>query len=282
MSLPDVGPPSRPSRFEELLACRLFLALAPELRGARAPEPPPKLAPWELHTIRRSGNGQELAGTFFPCSGPVRGAVLLAHPWIHSGQAYFYRQGRIEALREAGYHAMTFDLSGFGNSSPSSGFLDRDILAALDDLQARVGDLPIHFWGASSGGYWAHQVLSSRNGVASAMFEDVSNHLIRWSHRMIPKRRPAYLFFQWVLRRAYRFLDLRYHSPFLRVGRVAYVGGDRDPGILAEETRELALLAGGKCLIAAEAGHLAAIKRVGDRVISLALETFEESVSGDV
>ena len=273
------GPPPRPGRLEEFLAFRLFLALAPEPRGIRAPVPPRRLEPYELRTIPRDEKRQ-LAATFYPAPGGARGAVLLAHPWVHSGQAYFYRQGRIEALRAAGYHAMSFDLPGFGASSPSSGFLDREIAAALEDLQRVAGDLPLHLWGASSGGFWAHPVLSSRAGVCSAMFEDVSSHLLRWSHRMLPKRRPAYRLFRLALRRAYHFLDLRQHAPFLKLRRVAYMGGEEDSGVLESETRELARLADGRCLIAAEAGHLAAIKRAREQVIGLALETFEGSVSG--
>lgn len=273
------GPPPRPGRLEEFLALRIFLALAPEPRGIRAKAPPRSLEPYEYRTIPRGGDRQ-LAATFYPAPGRARGAVLLAHPWVYSGQAYFYRQGRIEALRAAGYHAMSFDLPGFGTSSPKSGFLDHEIAAALDELQDVAGDLPLHFWGASSGGYWAHQILSSRAGVCSAMFEDVSSHLLRWSHRVLPKRRSAYRFFRLAFRRAYRFLDLREHAPFLQVRQAAYVGGERDPGALEAETRELARLAGARCTIAAEAGHLAAIKRAREQVIGLALETFESSVAG--
>jgi fermentation-respiration switch protein FrsA (DUF1100 family) len=113
------------------------------------------------------------------------------------------------------------------------------------------------------------------------MFEDVSSHLIQWSWRRIPLKRPLYLFFWTFFRNAYRYLDLRRHAPALRrLGAVAYAGGEKDPGVYPEETRELARLAGGKSLIVPGADHLAAIKIANQEVIELALETFREAEKG--
>jgi fermentation-respiration switch protein FrsA (DUF1100 family) len=119
-------------------------------------------------------------------------------------------------------------------------------------------------------------VLSRVDGVSGALFEDVSSHLIRWSWRRIPSKRPLYLFFRTFFRRAFRYLDLRRHAPAMRLGAVAYVGGEKDPGVYPEETRELARLAGGKSLIVPGADHLAAIKIANQEVIELALATFRQ------
>jgi hypothetical protein len=68
----------------------------------------------------------------------------------------------------------------------------------------------------------------------------------------------------------------RGHASALRVDVVAYVGGERDLGVLPDETRELARLARGKSLIVPGADYLAAIKIANEEVIGLAIETFRK------
>jgi pimeloyl-ACP methyl ester carboxylesterase len=203
--------------------------------------------------------------------------VLLLHPWIEWGRSYFHRGGRVEALRAAGYSALAMDLPGFGGSGEAAGLLDRDVAAGLEFLAGGSPGLPLHVWGVSSGGYWAHLVLSQRNGVAGAMFEDVSPHLLEWSWRMVPGKRPGYLLLRCAFPRFYRYLDLRGHAPALHAARTAYVGGSEDLGVRPEDTRELAELAGGRCLIVPRARHLGAIKVAPEEVAALALETFREA-----
>ncbi len=270
--------PPRPSARQERLANRLFLALSPRL-GARRQGSPSRLTAFEHFEIERSTGGGTLAATWYAASGAARGAVLLAHPWVRSGEAYFHRRGRIDALQAAGYHALTFDLGGVGASGPAAGaFYDLDLEAALAALAARSRGLPLHFWGVSCGGYWGHPLLS-RVAVAGAMFEDVSPHLIEWSSRMAPWGLPCYLFFRHGLRVAYRFMDLRRHAPHLRVRAAAYASGERDHGVLPAETAELTRLAGASYRLVPGAGHLESIKLAGEEVIALALETFEQAGS---
>lgn len=270
-------PPRRPAWKEERRAQRLFLALSPHLPRGRQPEPPENLAPWERRRIERRGGGH-LDALWYPASGPPRGGVLLAHPWMARGQAFFFRGGRIEALRDAGYHVLTFDLGGFGQSGDvPAGFFDADVADALTVLQVKIGELPCHFWGVSSGGYWSHLLLSRRPGVSGAVFEDTAVHLIEWSKRLAPRGLPFYLIFQFILRHAYRFLDLRRHAPHLRVAASAYIGGGQDRGARADETRELARLASASSLIVPEAGHLEAARQAPDEVLGLALRTFEQA-----
>jgi len=274
-------PPPRPSPLEERLASGLFFLMSPHMSWMEQPEPPSGLIPFEPVAVERRQGSGTLTGTWYPAAPPegeaARGAVLMLHPWLAWGKSYFYRRGRIQALRAAGYAALALDFPGFGGSGPRDGLLDRDVEAGLEFLRRRAEGLPLHVWGVSSGGYWAHLVLSRMDGVSGAMFEDVSSHLIQWSWRRVPLKRPLYLFFRTFFRRAYRYFDLRRHAPALRLRAVAYAGGEKDPGVYPEETRELARLAGGKSLIVPGADHLAAIKIANQEVIELALETFRKA-----
>ncbi|MEM7585087.1 MAG: alpha/beta fold hydrolase [Acidobacteriota bacterium] len=290
---PAGGPPERPERWQEAFANRLFLALSPRVPAVRRGAPSKMLAPYERFTVARSRGRGTLSATWYPALGAAapgmtaRGAVLLVHPWVRWGQAYFERRGRLGALRAAGYHAMTFDLGGFGSSTAApSEFYDRDIEDALKALRSRAGDLPLHLWGVSSGGYWAHALLSRRTQrglpaefggavVHGAVFEDVAQHLIEWSGRMAPWGKPCYAFFRNVLTRAYRFMDLSRHAPHLRVRSVGYISGELDRGVLSTETRRLARLAHGRSLVIQGADHLEAIKKGAEEVLAFALDTFE-------
>ncbi|HYX26453.1 MAG TPA: alpha/beta fold hydrolase [Thermoanaerobaculia bacterium] len=225
---------------------------------------------------RRYGRGT-LAATWFPAEGRPRGAVLLLHPWLVWGKAYFHLRGRIQALRAAGYHALTVDFGGFGASGPPHVFFDRDVEAALDFLRQRAGGLPLHVWGVSAGGYWAHPVLSRTKVATGAFFEDVSPHLLEWSWRMAPLGRPGYLLYRACLPSAHRFLDVRRHAAATSLGAVAYVSGERDRGVRPADTRELARLAGGRYYLVPGADHLGALKIAGDEVIALALDTFQQA-----
>jgi pimeloyl-ACP methyl ester carboxylesterase len=254
-----------------------FLALSPRLARVAQPEPPEWLAPFEHTEVpRRHGLGT-LAATWYPAAGNPRGAVLLLHPWLIWGKAYFNLRGRIQALRAAGYHALAFDFGGFGASGPPTVFFDRDVEAALDFLHARAAGLPLYVWGVSSGGYWAHPVLSRTRGVAGAFFEDVSPHLFEWSWRMAPLGRPGYILYRALLAPAHRFLDIRRHAGSMSLGAVTYVSGERDKGVRPQDTLSLAELAGGRSHIVAGAEHLGAIKLAGDEVIGLALDTFQRA-----
>ncbi|MFL6263999.1 MAG: alpha/beta hydrolase [Thermoanaerobaculia bacterium] len=268
--------PLRPGAREEWLSTGLFLFLSPPLARSRQPDPREELAPFEAVAVPRRNRPGTLAATWFPAERP-RGAVLLLPPWLVWGRAYFHMRGRIQALRAAGYHALTLDFPGFGDSGPVEGLFDRDVEDGLEFLRQRAGDLPLHVWGVSAGGTWAHLALSRACGVAGAMFEDVSPHLLEWSWRMAPAWRPGFLLFRTCLRSAYRFLDARRHAGAMPVAAVTYVSGERDRGVRPEDTRALARAAGGRCRIVPGAGHLGAIKMAGEEILSLALDTFRRA-----
>lgn len=254
----------------------LFLFLSPHLPPTRQPAPREELAPFETVAVpRRNGSGS-LAATWFPAERP-RGAVLLLPPWLVWGRAYFHLRGRLQALRAAGYDVLTLDFPRFGGSGPVQGFFDRDVEDGLEFLRQRAGDLPLHVWGVSAGGSWAHLALSRVGGVSGAMFEDVSPHLLEWCWRMSSFWRPCVLFFRTCFRSAYRFLDARRHAGAMPLGAVTYVSGERDRGVRPEDTRSLAEAAEGRFRIVPGAGHLGAIKVAGEEIVSLALETFRRA-----
>jgi len=272
----DNSVPLRPGAREERLSMGLFLFLSPPLARTRQPDPREDLAPFEALTVPRRSRPGALAATWFPAERP-RGAVLLLPPWLVWGKAYFHMRGRIQALRAAGYHVLILDFPGFGQSGPVQGFFDRDVEDGLEFLRQRSGDLPLHVWGVSAGGTWAHLALSRVRGVAGAMFEDVSPHLLEWSWRMFPGWRPGFLFFRACFRSSYRFLDARRHAGAMRVAAVTYVSGERDRGVRPQDTGALAAAAGGRCRIVPGAGHLGAIKLAGEEIVSLALDTFRRA-----
>ncbi len=279
MTLP-AGPPRRPPGLQGRLAFFFLHAFAPRVPRVAPVEPPPQLAPFERFDVPGLAARDAMHATWFPAAAPVRGAVLLVHPWLRYGQAYFHRYGRIPALRAAGYHVLTFDLPGFGGSGPARGFWDTDIERMLDVLARRAPGVPWHYWGVSSGGVWGHVLLARRDGFAGAMFEDVSPHLLEWSWHAQPAGRLVYTAYRRFLGAGYRFLDLRRHAPFLRVRAVAHVVGERDPGIPVADARTLAEAARSELLVVPGAGHLDAIRQAQDKVIALALRTFERAGTG--
>jgi pimeloyl-ACP methyl ester carboxylesterase len=275
-SVAENSVPLRPGARQERLSMGLFLHLSPHLPPTQQPAPREELAPFETVTVPRRNRSGTLTAIWFPAERP-RGAVLLLPPWLVWGKAYFHLRGRIQALRAAGYHVLTLDFPGFGGSGPVQGFFDRDVEDGLDFLRRRAGDLPLHVWGVSAGGTWAHLALSRVSGVAGAMFEDVSPHLLEWSWRMFPLWRPGFLFFRTCFRSAYRFLDARRHAAAMPLAAVTYVSGEQDRGVRPLDTGALAAAAGGRCRIVPGAGHLGAIKVAAEEILALALDTFRRA-----
>ncbi|MEZ5333310.1 MAG: alpha/beta fold hydrolase [Thermoanaerobaculia bacterium] len=274
----SVPPP--PPAWQEAVGRRLFHGLAPRLGERPRSAPPSTLSPFEEITFNRPRGGGILTATRFPAGGPrARGTVVLLHPWTAWGRAYFHRHGRIEALRAAGFEAITVDMPGFGGAGPVAGFLDRDVEAVLRTLLHRAPDRPLAVWGVSSGGYWAVPAIGRLPGVAAAVFEDVSPHLLEWSWRTSPWGRPFYVVFRLLLPSAWRYLDLRRHAAALPPRPSLFVSGALDDGVLPEETRDLASRAGGSALVVADAPHLGSIKIAPGRVVGAALDLLERSVA---
>lgn len=272
-----VTPPPRPSHRQERIANWIFLTLSPRLPKRPAQPVPGQLAPFERVMVPRVGRPGRLSATLFPARGARRGAVVFVAPWLEWGQGYFFRRGRIAAVRAAGYDAVTFDLGGFGQSDAPAGFADRDVEDMMGAVRERAAGSPVHLWGVSAGGYWSQPVLARAAAPLGAMFEDVAPHIFDWSVRMRPPVRPAQFLFRTLLTDAHRYFDMHLHLPAARALATAYVSGARDRGILPAETRALAELTGGEHLVVADAGHLDAIKRAPEAIIDLALRTFSKA-----
>ncbi len=270
-------PPRRPPLWQEKLGLRLIRALAPRLQAVRAPSAPAELLPYNNLSVERRTGGKALSATWYPAYVAPRGAVLLLHPWVARGRAFFHRRGRLEALRAAGYHVLAVDFPGFGGSGRPYGFYDRAVEDALHLLDRRSAGLNLFVWGVSAGGYWAHPVLARSDQVAGAMFEDVSPHLLEWSWRAAPMGRPAYVFFRRALADAYHYLDARAHASAFDLGAVTYISGSQDELVRPEDTRELAACAGGSYSVVQGAGHLGSIKVANRAVIRTALDTLERA-----
>lgn len=268
----------------EWLGRHLLYGLAPRLRPVAEAEVPAGLGDYEVLRIPRSDEPGTLDARLFAATGSsaadgdARGVVVLGAPWLRWGQQYFFRRGRIPALRDAGYHALTFDFGGFGSSGPrASGFADRDLDDVLDFVRTRFPDLPLHLWGVSAGAYWGHVCLSRRDDVRGAFFEHVAENLIHWSMRTAPAGMPFYLFYRHVLRSAYGYIHIGRHAPHLRLRAAAYVGAENDRGVPAGVTRRLAELAGAEVRIYEDAGHLDAIRVDREGLIRFALAAFERA-----
>ena len=267
-------PALRTAPRRESLALRMFLAFSPRIRRVTHAEPPASLAPFEVFSIPRP-EGSPLQATWYPTSKPPRGVVLFLHPWVGWGQTYFHRHGRIEAVREAGYHAITVDIMNIGGQDKRPPQLfDIDVQDALAGARQRAAGLPVHVWGVSAGGYWAHMALARDNALDGVFFEEVAVHLLEWLRRMAPAATPVTLLFRLIFAEAYRFMDIRHHASSLQAKAIAYVSGDADRSIRVEETKDLASRAKAECSIIAGAAHLEVIKRDSQGVLDLALATF--------
>lgn len=270
----ESAPPSRPSLRQERASQWLYLALSPRIPSIQLTEPPADFAPFEHLEVPRSHGPGILSATLYRAPEPARGAVLLLHPWHARGRTWFHRHGRLPALREAGLHALTLDLPGFGKSGPAAGHFDRDVEDGLIHLRSLFPGLPLHLWGVSYGGVWSHMALSRGVRVTGAVFEDVSPHLLEWSWRVAPLGRPFYLFFRTVFRDAYRFFDGRLHAPHLQVERALYISGSKDRGVRPADTKTLAERAGASSRIIQGADHLKAMQMDRAAVLEGVLRAF--------
>ncbi len=102
-----------------------------------------------------------------PAAGPVRGAVVLAHPHpLYGGdRTNLVVDALFRALPEAGWHALRFDFRGVGASEGSfGGGTDErlDVVAAIDALDTVCGNEPIWAGGYSFGAMVALNVTDQR------------------------------------------------------------------------------------------------------------------------
>lgn len=255
---PSQAPPP-PSPREERALLKLIGRTYLRSMGGAAQDPPP--AEWDAQPfgIVRAAGGM-LAALHFPRPSP-RGLVLFGHPGIPPAKGYFHRNDRIPFVRELGFAAVTFDHGGFGESDAPTGLLHREWADVLAWARRRFPGLPLHVWGVSIGGYFAHHALARDEGVASAIFEQVTPNLLRYASD--GRMRAAELLGRALAPSAVRWFAAESHAPHVRADHLLYISGTRDHGITNGEAERLSRAAGPFALHRAVEGarHLEAWKQ---------------------
>ncbi len=130
-------------------------------------------------------DGSRLNCVLFRCTDrPVKGVVLLCHPFLKYGMAYFFKHRYQAWLNAAGYHVVAFDFKGFGTSKPGGIAFADDVLSVTRWIGVALPDMPIHLLGASFGGYHAlHGIARHRLAFASVVFDSVPVHITHFFAR---------------------------------------------------------------------------------------------------
>lgn len=263
---PHDAPPPPPSRAQERLLGRLLRwSFTQGFAGAPQDPPPPEWGAFPFGIPRESGG--VLAALLFPHPAP-RGVVLLGHPGIPAAKGWFHRSDRIPFVRELGFAAVTFDHGGFGESDPADRLYHAEWADALAWARRRFPDLPIHVWGVSVGGYFAHHALAAPDepGVASAVFEQVAPDLLRYRGPWWRPWRAADAAARLLSPQARAWLPAEAHALHVKADHVLYVYGDRDAGIPMEDARRMLRAASpvAQRHVVEGAGHLEAWRMGGD------------------
>jgi pimeloyl-ACP methyl ester carboxylesterase len=195
--------------------------------------------------------------------------VLLGHPGIGPGKGYFHRGDRISFLREHGFAVMTFDHGGFGESDPPQGLYHREWADVLRWARRRFPRTPLHVWGVSLGGYFAHHALAADEaGVESAIFEQVAPDLFGYRVKGMPHLRTGTLLSKTLAPGGARWFPAISHALHVKADRILYLSGGADEGIPLADARALVHAASplAQHTIAPDAAHLEAWKLGGERV----------------
>jgi dipeptidyl aminopeptidase/acylaminoacyl peptidase len=136
----------------------------------------------------KSTSGALLSGLLGRCEGQAKGAVLMAHPMGAAAKGFWVRNGHGQLLREAGYHVLTFDLNGFGESSNTNMDYPLDVLSAGQYLNKLYPSLNVAVMGASMGGAMSVCAMSDpSHPFKAAVIESAFPTLLHfWSRYPIP------------------------------------------------------------------------------------------------
>lgn len=192
--------------------------------GKRAQDAPPPAWRGERLRIPRAAGGT-LAAIRFSHDAP-RGLVVFGHPALPAGKGWFHRNDRVPFVLGLGFAALTWDYGGYGESDPANALWHREWLDVLAHARAAFPHEPLHVWGVSMGGYFAHHALAQAPApVASAVFEHVHANMFEYGSGA---RRLAGRALALALPREVAWFRADAHAPRLRAGRVLYVSGARD------------------------------------------------------
>lgn len=259
--------PRSPSRGEErLIGALLRWSYARGVAGAPQDPPPPAWGALPFG-IPRAGGGM-LAALLFQAQEPPRGIVLFGHPGVPAAKGWFHRNDRVPYVLGLGFAAATFDFGGFGESDPADRLYHAEWADALAWARRRFPGLPVHVWGVSVGGYFAHHALAApeEKGVAGAVFEHVTPDLLRY--RGPASARLAGVAARLVSPAARRWEPAEAHALHVKAEHVLYVSGDADRGVPPEDARRLARAAGplARHHVVAGADHLEAWRKGGEEL----------------
>lgn len=242
---------------------------------ARPQDPaPPEWDPQPFGIPRAAGG--LLAAILFPHETP-RGVVLLGHPGIGPAKGWFHRGDRVPFLRQLGFAVVTFDHGGFGESDAPTRLYHAEWEDVLAWTRRRFPSLPIHVWGVSVGGYFAHHALAApeTKGVRSAVFEQVTPDLLGYAGPPWAAWRAAALAARLAAPAARAWLPTEAHALHVKAEHVLYVSGDADAGVPPAHARRLVRAAGPLAghHVVVGAGHLEAWKKGGARLREAVRET---------
>lgn len=135
----------------------------------------------DIHGI----DGSLLNCVLFRVTGaPAKGVVLLCHPLLKYGMAYFFKHHYHLRLNAAGYHVVAFNFKGFGTSQPGGITFADDVLSVTRWIDTAFPCLPVHLFGASFGGYHAlHGIARHRLYFSSVVLDSVPARITRFFGR---------------------------------------------------------------------------------------------------
>lgn len=268
-------PPPPPSpRQERILGGLLRASFTRGFHGAPQDPPPPEWGA-QPFAIRRASGGI-LAALLFPHERP-RGVVLFGHPGIPPAKGYFHRGDRIPFVRGLGLAAVTFDHGGFGESDPSERLHHAEWEDVLAWARRRFPGLPLHVWGVSLGGYFAHHALAApeEKGVASAIFEQVAPDLLTYRGPWWKPWRAADAAVRALAPGARAWMPAEAHALHVKADDILYLNGERDEGVPPEDARRIVRAAPpvARHHVVPDAAHLEAWKKGGDEARRAVRET---------
>jgi uncharacterized protein len=112
------------------------------------PQLPAKPANWQETGFY---NGQTRLKGLYHKTGNAKGVIVMVHPMVNVGKYFFHERGHADMFVRNGYHVLTFDMNGFGESDNDYFDFPGDILAAAKHAGELFPGLPIGFFGISLG-----------------------------------------------------------------------------------------------------------------------------------
>ena len=135
-----------------------------------------------------SADGSILEAAISTATAPARGAVILCHPFTRHGCHYFVRAGIVDLFASMGFHALLFNMKGFGKSEMRGASYADDVVGAIMAARRSLFPAtPVYLAGYSFGGYHAVHALPRVDGcVNKAFFDSVPVEAETYFHSGLP------------------------------------------------------------------------------------------------